>query len=244
MVNGPTFLAGIARCGHCGAALIQNTGKGGTYRYYCCSRRLKQGQLACVDVRMQMDRLDDIVLGEVTKRVLHPERLTVMLDAYLRTAQEPGDRQQDQLRQDHKEAEAGITRLLELVEKGVLDASDASLRERLVNLRFRRDELTKEIGDLQRRLASAEPAITPEKVVRLAVLLRDKLYVGPPDLRQAYARLVLSEVSVDDQEICISGSKAILARTAAEGLGSTAPSVLSFVRGWCARRDSNPRPQD
>jgi DNA invertase Pin-like site-specific DNA recombinase len=32
VVNGPTFLAGIARCGHCGAALIQNTGKGGTYR--------------------------------------------------------------------------------------------------------------------------------------------------------------------------------------------------------------------
>jgi site-specific DNA recombinase len=28
VVNGPTFLAGIARCGYCGAALIQNTGEG------------------------------------------------------------------------------------------------------------------------------------------------------------------------------------------------------------------------
>jgi hypothetical protein len=30
VVNGPTFLAGIARCGYCGAAMIQNTGKGST----------------------------------------------------------------------------------------------------------------------------------------------------------------------------------------------------------------------
>jgi DNA invertase Pin-like site-specific DNA recombinase len=43
IVNGPTLLAGVARCGHCGAALIQNTGKGGLYRYYCCSRKLKEG---------------------------------------------------------------------------------------------------------------------------------------------------------------------------------------------------------
>lgn len=72
VVNGPTLLAGIARCGHCRAALIQNTGKGGAYRYYCCSRRLKEGPLACEGIRMRMDRLDDIVVGEVAKRVLAP----------------------------------------------------------------------------------------------------------------------------------------------------------------------------
>src|SRR5690606_24028928 len=54
--------------------------------------------------------------------------------------------------QDHKEAEAGIARLLELVEKGLMDAEDASMRERLVNLRFRRDELADQISDLTRRL--------------------------------------------------------------------------------------------
>ena len=43
VVNGPTFLAGLARCGCCGAAMIQNTGKGGLYRYYCCSSKLKKG---------------------------------------------------------------------------------------------------------------------------------------------------------------------------------------------------------
>jgi hypothetical protein len=61
----------------------------------------------------------------------------------------------------------------------------------------------------------------------------------PPDLRQAYARLLLREVSVDDEEIHICGSKAILARTAAEGPASRTPAVLSFVREWCTGEDSN-----
>ena len=247
VVNSPTLLAGIARCGHCGSALILNTGKGGLYRYYCCSRRLKEGSLSCKGLRMPMDKLDDLVIGEVTKRVLQPEHLMELLGEYLRTAMEREDRNRDRLRQmrhDHKEAEAGIARLLELVEKGLMDAGDASLRERLINLRFRRDELANEISDLSRRLAMAEPVITPEKIEQIAILLREKLFSGSPDLRQAYARLLLSEVRVDDRQIRISGSKAVLARSASAGVGETTPAVLSFVREWRARQDSNLLPQD
>jgi hypothetical protein len=189
---------------------------------------------------MPKDKLDTIVLGEVSKRVLQPDRLQTMLESYSRDAlsREGHNRERlRQLRHDHKETEAGIARLLELVEAGVMEAADASLRERLVNLRFHRDELSKEITDLQKRLASAEPAITPEKVGRLAILLRAKLHDGPPELRQAYARLLLSEVSVTREEIRICGSKAVLARTAAEGLGTAVPAVLSFVREWRATQN-------
>ena len=104
---------------------------------------------------------------------------------------------------------------------------------RMVNLRFRRDELAEQISDLTRRLAMAEPVITPAKIEKLALLLRDKLRHGPPDLRQAYARLLLSEVRVQPLEIRISGSKAVLARSAAAGVAKTTPAVLSFVREWC-----------
>ena len=48
-VSGPTMLAGIAKCGQsdCGHALTIATGKGGRYRYYRCSRRLRRGETAC-----------------------------------------------------------------------------------------------------------------------------------------------------------------------------------------------------
>lgn len=137
IVYSPTLLAGVARCGNCGAALIENTGKGGQYRYYCCSTRLKEGPFGCKGLRMPMDKLDGIVIGEVTKQILQPDHLVGLLSDYLRTALEREDRNRErlrQMRQDHKEAEAGITRLLELVEKGLMDAGDALMRERLINL--------------------------------------------------------------------------------------------------------------
>ena len=245
VVNGPTLLAGVARCGYCGAALIQNTGKGGAYRYYCCSRKLREGPLACRGIRMRMDRLDEIVIGEIIEHVLDPERLRTLLDVYLQSASERADRnkhQIDRLRQTYRDTQAALARLLSLVEKGLMEAEDPSLKERLLGLKLQRDELAVEIADLQQRLSSNEPEITPEKIERFATLLRDKLLNGTPEFRQAYARMVMREVSVKDEQIRISGSKAILAKAASQGLGKTPPAVLSFVREWRTRQDSNLRP--
>jgi site-specific DNA recombinase len=101
-----------------------------------------------------------------------------------------------------------------------------------------------EAADLQRQVAAGEPQITPDKIERLTRLLRDKLRHGSPELRQAYTRLVMDQVIVTDEEIRISGSKAVLARCAAQDEFPVAPAVLSFVQEWRARRDSNSRPPD
>lgn len=243
VANGPTLLAGIIRCGYCGSAMIQNTGKGGHYRYYCCSRKLKEGTTSCKGIRMRMDRLDEIVIGEVTKRVLEPRHLTDLLDGYIRSTVSREDEAKlaiTRLRQSHKEAEAAISRLLDLVERGLMEADDTGLKERLVGLRLQRDELARELAERQHRLATGAPKITPEKVEQLGMLLKERLEQGPAEFRQAYARLLMEEVNVRHDEIRISGSKAILARCASEGSGESTPAVLSFVREWRPGRDSNP----
>jgi len=120
VVNGPTLLAGIARCGHCGSALIQNTGKG--YRYYCCSRKLKEGVMSCQGLRIRMDRLDGIVIDQLSSRILQPERLGDLLKAYLKSANSRSAENKERLsrlRQSHKDAEAAIARLLTSSSKGL-----------------------------------------------------------------------------------------------------------------------------
>lgn len=237
VVNGPTLLAGVARCGHCGTALVQNTGKSGLYRYYCCSRKLKEGATACQGLRIRMNRLDQIVIDEVTSRVLQPDHLHALLAGYLKSASSRADESRDRLsrmRKAHQEAEAAIVRLLGLVEKGLMEAEDPSLKDRLVGLKVQRDELAQDIAELQKRIRSGEPAITPAKIEKLAALLRDQLHNGPPELRQAYARLAMREVTDRNKEIRITGSKAVLARAAAQCLDKTPPGVLSFVREWRA----------
>ena len=69
--------------------------------------------------------------------------------------------------------------------------------------------------------------------------MKDKLYGGPPEFRQAYARLLMEEVRVTDEEIRISGLKSVLVKCAADGVAEPVPKVLSFVQGWRARQDSN-----
>jgi site-specific DNA recombinase len=48
-------------------------------------------------------------------------------------------------------------------------------------------------------MASLAPTITSQKVARVGGLLRDKLYEGPPEFRQAYARLLMDEVRITDE---------------------------------------------
>ena len=181
-----------------------------------------------------MEKLDEIVVGEVARQVLDPDRLTAMLDAYVKSAAAQADGAKAQLaklRHDHTAAVAGIARLLELVEKGLMEAEDPAMRERLVALKLQRDQIAKEIGELQNRMTSTTPTITPEKVARVGGLLRDKLYEGPPEFRQAYARLLMEEVRVTDEEIRISGLKSVLARCAAEGRGRTCAQSSLFCSG-------------
>jgi hypothetical protein len=147
--------------------MIQNTGKGGLYRYYCCSNKLKKGRSACRGLRTPMEKLDQIVVGEVARQVLDPGRLTAMLDAYVQSAAAQADGAKAQLaklRHDHTAAVAGIARLLELVEKGLMEAEDPAMREPLVGLKLQRDQIAKEIVELQNRMASTTQTITPEKV--------------------------------------------------------------------------------
>jgi site-specific DNA recombinase len=108
----------------------------GLYRYYCCSSKLKKGPSACRGVGTPMEKLDEIVVGEVARQVLDPDRLAAMLDAYVQSAtvQAVGAKAQlAKLRHDHTAAVAGIARLLELVEKGLMEAEDPSMREGLIS---------------------------------------------------------------------------------------------------------------
>jgi site-specific DNA recombinase len=45
------------------------------------------------------------------------------------------------------------------------------------------------------------------QVERLVGVLKDKLENGPPEIRQAYAKLIMTEVSVTKEDIRITGSK-------------------------------------
>jgi site-specific DNA recombinase len=243
-VNGPTMLAGVARCGACGSAMILNTGKG-IYRYYACSKSMRQGKTACTGRRIRMDRLDGLVLDHLSQQLFTPERLAKMLDDYLAKSAAGLAGRREKLRQAREgrgDAEAALNRLLGLVESGAMQPDDPSLRDRLVRLRLQKDELDRSIIRLQDTMLMDSPIITPDKLQLLSVQMRKRLAEGPPELRQAYMRLILSRVVVDDGGVRLEGSKAVLERITETGASASLSEVLSFAQEWRPRGDSNTRP--
>lgn len=118
---------------------------------------------------------------------------------------------------------------------------DPEFRERSGARRFRRDELSTDITDSNRRVNLQRPDITWEKLKlkTLSNLLRRQFGLGEHQVRQSHVRLMLDEVRVWDREIHVTGSKRRLAKKASDPTGTTAPEVLSFVWKWRTQKDSN-----
>lgn len=185
-----------------------------------------------------------MILEHLADRLFTPERLQVILEAYIaRSAQADSNRREQlaQARRARTEAQGRINRLLELVEQGLLDLSDPALRERLESAKFARQSASDRIRLLDATGANHPAAITSDTIARLSERLRQVLANGDPAFRKAYLRLFVDQVVIGDAEIRLRGPTASLAKAAAAGdLPPAAGTVPSFVREWRPVRDSNP----
>jgi len=131
---------------------------------------------------------------------------------------------------------------LALVETGALEPDDATLRDRLVALRIQKAELDRDIERLQASVQTGQATITPDKLKALSVAMQKRLAEGPPELRQAYMRLILDSVTIDHNDVRLEGLPVVLEKLSQTGASKSLPEVLSFAQEWRPREDSNLRP--
>ena len=243
VVTGPILLTGLATCATCGGGMTLRTGtskSGRVFRYYSCSRSLRQGKTGCRGRSIPMDKLDTLVTEHLCERLFRPERLTALL-AQLTVRQaaaseEVGKRIAD-LQAKVSEADEKLRRLYKMVEDGIAEP-DEILRDRIADLRQARDQAQ---ASLDRAKASLQPSVgvDPEAIARFGAVMRENVTTGSTPFRKAYIQSVVDRVEVDDEVIRIYGSKAtleqVIAGKAARGVG-----VRNFARKWRAQRESNP----
>ncbi len=75
VVNCPTLLTGLLKCGVCGAGMTLATEKSGKYRYYKCSNRILKGKDTCTSDNLPTERVDRLVLSSLADRVFTPPRV-------------------------------------------------------------------------------------------------------------------------------------------------------------------------
>jgi site-specific DNA recombinase len=144
------------------------------------------------------------------------------------------------LKAELTEAEGAIQKLLDMVEKGLMDMDDPALVERLHQHKTNRVRLSDEIALASRSVSTGPLAITPQKLERLSVVMREALKSGPVEFRRAHLRRFVHRAVVSRREVRISGPKSALAKAAISDQPPPGPEVLSLVQQWRPVRDSNP----
>ncbi|PZT91731.1 MAG: hypothetical protein DI637_01680 [Citromicrobium sp.] len=243
---GTSLLSGIAKCGmpDCGAGMTIGSGTSRSrkkYYYYKCNCRTNVGQRCrCPNVRREV--LDHAVFSAVQKRILAPDRLRDLLKGVLDLSDQKRQKLEEELSQASAERtrrRTAIDRLLALIEDGVMKPSDPEFANRLAENRETIAAITTRIEVIESQLARSSRKVTPAVIEKFSKQVVEKLQDEDNTLRSAYLRMFVSEVSVSNRGIQISGSKSVLERGLAKGLPRLEGSVPIFDQKWCRLQDSN-----
>ncbi len=240
---GTTLLVGIARCGNpsCDCAMTIRTGKGGRYSYYTCANKVNRSA-QCSTPSVPRDKLDAIVLETLEKRILEPARLQALLADVLDTSDEQRARREKECaaaKAEHTRCGTAITRLLQLIEQGLMDGRDPAFAERLAENKAAQAAAMTRVKTLEAQLAKGTRKITPLAIANFGKLISEKLRDDDRTLRSSYVRMFVSKVSVSNKRIVITGPRTALEDGLADGNPRPNAMVPSFDREWCPRPDSN-----
>ena len=241
LVNSPTLLTGILKCGKCGAGMTTVTGKGGKYRYYKCNTRIGKGNHLCTSPPLPMKKLDDIVLSSLADKVFAPDRVRTMLHEMRKIQHSANADTTKRLKPLQKELETlrqGSDRLFEAVEKGFLPM-DETLQQRAHKLQARRQEILIEIASLKRQREMPLDLIKDTQIDLFSNALRSKLLDRKSRFGKEYLKALVNEIRIEDNEAQITGSYAALGAMMAETKKGTLNRVPTFVSDWLLDLGSN-----
>ena len=186
-----------------------------------------------------MDRLDGLVTDHLVERLLHPDRLAVLLSSLGARRAEKADsvnRRMMALQREVTEAEDRLKRLYRLVEDGVTDLDEVQ-KDRLNTLKADRDRAKAALYAAKGQRV-VDIRIDPALIESFGRTMRENLTSGSVPFRKAYLRSLVDVIEVDDAQVRIKGSKDVLERAVlASRAGTESGSQMSTK--WRARHDSN-----
>ncbi|MEP2533850.1 recombinase family protein [Shimia sp.] len=204
-VNGPILLTGLAICGKCGGGMTLRTGKSGRYRYYTCGNRKNQGSALCEGQSLPMPELDRLVTEAVAEVLFESSRMEKVLQKlfeFLATLDDDQRLRMEQLKRELTEAESALSRLYDLVMKGLASAGDEDFDIRFSRVKDERDIIRSQLKTLS-EVQSQRRTVSAAQVGEFANLVAEKFLTGPIEFRKSYLRAFVESVVVEDDTIRI-----------------------------------------
>jgi len=218
VVGNPTLLTGLLKCGCCGAGMTLATGKGGRYRYYKCSTRIRTGN-SCSSGNLPTGKLDDLILHSLSDKVFTESRVRIMLNELKKRLLKTRDASAEKLKAltvEMDKSQCSLDRLYQAVEEGLLPM-DVTLSERAHRLQAQRQAILTEIAGIKRQKEMPQQFLSSGHVSAFCQALKSRLLDRSSGFGKRYLRLLVDEIRVEGKAVKIRGSYSALAQ--AVGIG-------------------------
>jgi len=243
IVSSPLLLTGLLVCGLCGSAMSLETGKSGRYRYYNCTRYLREK--SCPGQRVRVEILDREVVEHMSQKLFSIKRLSLLLREFLNDMKRQ--------RKGRKGEEAAIQSEIRGKE-GELENVYLAIRKGIVkegNIDEVIGQLKGEIAVLRGKLSESEKAteftLPPHafspKFLREFQLTLSQTLGSDVSRAKSYLRLLLSKVRLNGRSVTLVAKKNILLGAILANDQPKLAQVPTAGRVWLPGRDSN-RPKD
>jgi site-specific DNA recombinase len=235
----PSLLGGLIRCRHCGGAATPSNGtsrSGQIYEYYKCVKRIKVGKYACTGISIPRPLVETKVMDGLLEKLVTPDRLfTILNEINQRQVQRKSSELSRIAALDREAAdtEAALNNLYGLIEKGIVQPQEITLRARLSDLTEKRD-VALEARKRARAKLSEPIDLDAAKLDQFAKALKKGLTEGDVSARKAWITSVVDVIVVDDTTIRVIGQKSNLNGPLKSG-GPTPKGVHSSVQSWCRK---------
>lgn len=243
VLNSPCLLTGLLKCGHCGNGLTLATGKGGRYRYYKCTNRKNKGNSTCISKNLPMDKVDQIVLNQLSEKVFAPERIQSLVANFRKqqsVKQQDSQAQKIAIQRQFDQLDERQHRLLEAIESGVLELDEIT-QKRMQQIKISREALKIEMANLNRLPEISTEPLKASQIDKVSQLLKQKLLNSDKKIAKSYLNLLVDKIVVTDDIATIQGNihSLIAASELAKTKSGQLKQVPTFMPDWCARRESN-----
>lgn len=192
------LLSGLAKCGHCGKALVGQDAKSGKFNYYVCGTLLKKGSGACKSHYINSRKFERLVIDKIKEHILTEENLRELVRLVNEEMDAAFTEHRDQLDSILKEiAEVNrrLDRLYDAIETGKVTPDDLS--PRIKQLKEQKGKLESQKWDLEWQMKARKVELADlETVTQYVNELRDLLTESSIAERKSFIKSFVKEVVV------------------------------------------------
>jgi hypothetical protein len=197
------LLSGLARCGHCGKALIGRDAKSGKFSYYVCGTLEKRGAGTCPSKYLNSRNFENLVVSKIKEHILsekHLKNLVCLVNEQIDIASRKFHEELKTISREEDAISTRLNKLYDAVETGDISLSD--LAPRIRELRNRQEKMLVRRGELEAAISDRKVELADMKLVKSYINdLRKTLDDGLLTDRRAFIRSFIKEIVVFNQEV-------------------------------------------